>query len=301
VIAVAASILLTLYLLVPSSIFRLVFGLFVPLKNFVRTRGEEILQGVLSTLLPIAFALILVWNAPPFKKHPFNFPDTTQSRRADYKLVMGALHSDAFFKENNDAFWKALTRTGRRQCRFIVWYYSLIIFEGLLFGWLSISYPMFSNKRWYQWLATHVLLPNISAWHILLTPFFFEDKNTVVRADILCSDNTLYRGSVASYELDTKGELAGIVITGASRFARADLLKDRERGKVNTDNYWHSIPGRRFYIVGDKIFNLNLSYIEPPSAKAKMEQNISKQLKQPITVTVETKVPAKSQSETTEK
>ncbi|MFZ0739533.1 MAG: hypothetical protein WBL70_13050 [Candidatus Acidiferrales bacterium] len=300
-IAVAASILFTLYLLVPSSIFRLVFGLFVPLKNFVRTRGEEILQGVLSTLLPIIFALIFVWNVPPFKEHPFNFPDTTQSRRADYRLVTGTMYSEALFKENSDAFWKALTRTGRRQGRFIAWYYLLIIFEGVLFGWLSVSYPMFSNKRWYQWLATHVLLPNISAWHLLLTPFFFEDKGTLVRADILCSDNTLYRGIVASYELGTKGELVGIVITEARRFARADLLKDREKGKVNTDDYWHAIPGRRFYIVGDKIFNLNLSYIEPPSAQVKTEQNISKQLKQPITLTVETQVSVKPQSGTPQK
>lgn len=170
--ALAASLLITLYLLIPSSLFRLFFGFFVPLRSFVRTRGEELFQAVASVFLPICLTAILVWTVSPFNQLPLSFIDTTQARSADYKLIASALYSEAIFKEKGDAFWNALNRTERRQGRFLIWYYLFVVIEGVLVGGLCISYPKLAGRRWYEVAAKHVLLPNISAWHLLLTPFF---------------------------------------------------------------------------------------------------------------------------------
>jgi hypothetical protein len=298
VIALAASILVALYLLIPSSLFRLFFGLYVPLRNFVRTRGEEILQGVLSTLLPVALALILVWTVPPFNKQPFSLSDTAQIRRADYKLVFSALYSEDIFKQSGDMFWKALTRTGRRQARFLVWYYLFIAMEGLGMGKLSVSYADFADNRWYKWAAKNILLSNISEWHLLLTTFFFSDKRTVVRADIMCSDNTLYRGIVVEHSSDRGGQLVGVILSGAKRYRRTDYLEDKKKGPVKTEDYWRPIPGTKLYMMADKILNLNLTYEgpEPPPTKL-MEEVISRQLKQPISIVLDqTQIPPQPES-----
>jgi hypothetical protein len=291
VIALSASIILTLYLLIPGSIFGLILGLFVPLRSFDRTRGEEILRGVLSTLLPFILSLLLVWMVKPFDTHPFAFPDTSQARRADYKLVVSGLYSEDLFKHSGDLFWKALTRTGRRQGRFLVWYYSFIILEGWGFGALCVSYPKYKENRSYRWAAKHVLLPSISEWHVLLTPFFFSDKSTVVRADILCSDNNLYRGAVAEHFLDKEGQLRGMIITDALRYDRITYLKDRDaaidKHPVNKDNYWHAIPGAKLYIFADKIQNLNLSYDSPAPSLKEMADLISRALRQKFQVTID--------------
>jgi hypothetical protein len=288
VIALAASVVVTLYLLIPSSIFRFVFGLFVPLRSFVRTRGEEIFQGVKSVVAPIILALILAWTTPPFKEHPFSFADTSRLRRADYELVVSALYSEAIFRQNADAFWKAMTRTGRRQGRFLAWYYVLVIAEGFIFGGLSISYPALIGPRWYnrryEWFAEKVLLPNISEWHVLFTSFFFRDKRTVVRADILCADNTLYSGRVTQHSLDKEGQLAGVIITEAKRYARDAYLKDKEKGSVKKKDYWRPIPGAKLYIFADKILNLNLTYEGPVLPPNVIADVISRLLKRKILI-----------------
>lgn len=289
-IALAASLLLAVYLVIPGSIFRLFFGFFVPLRNFIRSRAEEIFQGVLSTVLPVFLAAVLVWLVPPFSSHPFGFNDTSQLRRTDYKLLFGATYSDQIYRKNEGQFWKALTRSAHRQGRFIVWYYALIIGEGCVFGGLSVLYPWLSKVRLYKWTAKHVLLPNISEWHLLFTPFYFKDKKTIVRADILCSDGTLYRGKVWEHSLGKDGELKGLILKEAKRYARDDYLREKEKGKVNKDDYWRTIPGSKFYILADRVVNLNLSYETTPEADTRiMEDLISRQLNQNIDLIVEPK------------
>jgi hypothetical protein len=288
VTALLASVLLTLYLLVPSSLFRLSLGFFVPLRSFVRTSGEEVLQAALSTLCPIALALVLVWTTPPFKNHPFGFADNRRIRQADYKLVIASVYSEEVFKKSGDLFWEALARAGRRQARFLCWYYVLIILEGWAIGKLAVSYPRLANRRWYLWTFENILVSNISEWHLLLTNFFFQDKRTLVLADILCSDNTLYRGVVASHSLSKESALAGVIITEAKRFTRDAYHTDKLTKAVNKEEYWRTIPGTKFYIFADKILNLNLSYEGPEPPPKVMEEVISRRLNQAISLTVET-------------
>ena len=114
-IAIAASVLLALYLIVPGFLFRLVFGLFVPLRTFVWTRTEEIYKAVITTILPFLLASSLVWVLWPFNAHPFLVSGNAESRRADYELVASAFYSEQIFHASGEDFWKALTRSSRRQ------------------------------------------------------------------------------------------------------------------------------------------------------------------------------------------
>lgn len=284
-IALAASILVALYLLIPSSLFRLFFGLKVPLRNFERTRSEEILQGLLSTVLPIIVALAIVSSIPAIHR---------TARIPDYKLVFGALYSEEIFRNCGDAFWAALKSISIQDGIFLVLYYSLIAAEGWGMGKLSISYPRFDSfpqekrrARIYKWLAKHVLLPSISEWHLLLTPFFFLDKKTAVRAEILSSDGILYRGNIVEHSSDKNGRLVGIILSGSARFRRDDYLEDRKKGDVDRTAYWRPIPGTKLYMMADKILNLNLTYEGPVPAPTKLiEKIISSQLNQPISIVV---------------
>jgi hypothetical protein len=91
VVAIAASILLALYLVIPGFIFRFVFGIFVPLRTFVWTRTEEIYKAVITAALPLVLATLSVWYLPLVKTFPLSFPDSSELRGADYKIVLSAI------------------------------------------------------------------------------------------------------------------------------------------------------------------------------------------------------------------
>jgi hypothetical protein len=271
VIALAASLLLALYLIVPGFLFRLVFGLRVPLRTFVWTRAEEIYKAVTSAVLPFILAYLLAWFVPPFNAHPFFVTDNTSKlRRADYETVASAFYSEQMFKEFGKEFWSAFSRSSRRQARLLSWFYILVVAEALTLSYLISEYGRFKTNRLYSMLADSVFLPNISQWHVLLTPFIFPGRKATVRADMLSSDGTLYQGVVSEYFLDGDGMLTGLILTSPRRFDRRTYLKDKDLGtKKETETYWREIPSAKLYIFADKILNINLNY-EPelPSTKA---------------------------------
>ena len=264
--------------------------MFFPLRNFVRSRGEEIFLGVVSIILPFVATCVLVWMVPFFGQHPFGFPDTAQLRLADYRTVFAGIYSSASFRSSGGFFWDALSRTANRQGRFLVWYYLWVVIEGLLVGLATTSYPWLERVPGYKFIANRIFLPSISVWHVLLTPFVYKQRASVaVRADILCTENLLYQGVVGDHFLDKDGNLMGIVLTDARRFRRDDYLKDkRDLGaKIDPQNYWRSIPGAKLFIVGDKILNLNLSYdFAAPALEEMLRKLILEGLKQKVTVTL---------------
>jgi hypothetical protein len=271
VIALAASVLLALYLIVPGFLFRFVFGLFVPLRTFVWTRTEEIYKAVITTILPFLLASSLAWVAWPFNAHPFSVRGNDELRRADYKLVASAFYSEQTFHASGEDFWKALTRSARRQGRLLVWYYGFVVGEALLLSFLILRYGKFKGNRVYSKFADTLLLPNISQWHVLLTPFIFPDRRATVTADVLASEGTLYQGTVSEYFLNLDGTLSGLILTGPPRrFDRRTYLQDKDKGtKKDLETYWKEIPSAKLFMFADKIENINLNYEpEVPSAKA---------------------------------
>jgi hypothetical protein len=262
VLALLFSFLLVLYLIVPDAIFRFVFKWFVPLRTLVPAKPETIYRAVILAAIPFVLTIVLVWYAPLFNCWPFPVEGSSQHRRADYKTVIAGLYSEKQFDESaaKGEFWPAFTRSSRRQVRLLFWFYLAVVGEGLLFGKLSANYGKYQTNRVYRAVAAGLLLPNISEWHLLLTPFVFPDKKAIVSADVLCTDGTLYNGEVREYFLDGS-KMSGMILLKPKRFDRRSYLMERDKGsQPDKSKYWKDIPSAKLYIVADKILNINLNY-----------------------------------------
>lgn len=288
-IALIASAGLVFYLLVPGILFKGLFSLFIPLDKFHRTRSEELTFGAFASLLPLALTFLVILSAGWFGNHPFFFHDSATLRSSDYQIVFSSLYSENYFSQHQQEFWSAVPRITCRQTRILVWLYFFTASEALLFGWLGKNFGQFHKFKPYGFVASKFLLPNISPWYFLLTPFMWPPKpERKVMADLLTSDDHLYRGRVVGHEVDTDGNLRGVLISESLRFDRRSYLKDKDSGTaVNPDHYWKKIPGKNLFIFADKLATLNLSYLPPASTIPEILQQTLKKLKIEAQVSVE--------------
>jgi hypothetical protein len=287
-IAFILSFVFLTYILIPGVLFRSVSSVFLPLTKFQRTKTEEITFAVLSALLPFLLAITLIWTVNWIGSHPFYFNDTVLQRRSDYKMIFAASYSEELFRNNQGEFWRAITRTLRRQGRMLTWYYLLLVGEAMLFGLLSRSFGRLYRNRLYAWIFTKILPTTISEWHVLLTPFSFPpEPRRQVMVDVLTSDDHLYRGEIGDYFLDTEGKLSGIFLVETYRFDRQGYLQAKSTGRTRpTEDYWKKIPGAKLYIFADRITTLNISY-EPAAALPEFIREVLEKLDIPARVTVE--------------
>ena len=110
--------------------------------------------------------------------------------------------------------------------------------------------------------------------------------------DLLTSDDHLYRGQVVGHEVDTDGNLRGVLISESLRFDRRSYLKDKDLDpSVNPDDYWKKIPGKNLFVFADKLATLNLSYLPPASTMPEILQQILSKLKIDAQVSVESPQP----------
>jgi hypothetical protein len=169
--------------------------------------------------------------------------------------VAAGFYSDAEFAKLGEQFWQAATRCSRRQARLVSWYFLLIIGEALYLGILAKNYPKLKNP-FLLWASDSFLTPYISQWHPLL-----PKADTIVQADILCVDDTLYQGEVNDYYL-RDGELSGLILKAPRRFDRPAYLKAKDEGKKpEAKAFWRQIPSKNLYFFADKILNINLTYV----------------------------------------
>jgi hypothetical protein len=201
VIALAFSALIAIYLLIPNALFRFFLGQFVPVKVFQGSRTEELTRAVVTLVLAFCLAMLAIWYAPICKSYPFRFPDNYAQRSSDYIVVASGFYSEVMFKDYGNVFWAALGRILKRQGRMVTWYYFFCVAFAVLYAWASKRYGRFKEWRpfaafgshfpkmaeWrpYEKFADHYLLPHISQWHVILTPFTFPDPKTAVKADVL--------------------------------------------------------------------------------------------------------------------
>ena len=295
-LALVLSFLVILYLVVPDAIFRFVFKWFVPVRTLVPAKPETIYRAVVLASIPFVLTMVLVWYAPLFRCWPFPVEGASKQRRADYKVVTAALYSDAQFNkyDSSGEFWPALTRCWRRQARLLVWFYLAVCGEGLLFGFLSTNYGKYQHYPLYNILAEGLLLPNISEWHLLLTPFVFPNKKATVSADILCTDNSLYNGEVKQYFLDGS-KISGLILVKPRRYDRRSYLADLDRGlKADKAKYWKDIPSAKLYLFADRILTINLNYIPHESLPGPVKSFIAESIgNSRISITLKSGSPGK--------
>jgi hypothetical protein len=276
-IGLLATYYIVAYLLVPSGLFRSFYSLFLPrIIKFQRTRTEEFTFAVLAALLPFCLALGFVWTVAtwPFSVHG----DSSSDRRDEYHTVIGAAISDKGYEEGvkTHVFWHSASQVIRRQARFLTWYYLLVLIEAGFFAWLTRNYGRWREtlspfpRSVYLWTASKILLPAISEWHLLLTPFSYPpDPPREVWVDVLTTVDILYKGHVLNFFLDKEGELSGIFLEYPRRFDHKGLLRDIEEGlHKDTDSYWRKIPSNNLYIPNEKIINLNVRYVTEDEATA---------------------------------
>jgi hypothetical protein len=297
VLAIATSVLLALYFLLPQAVFSFIFSKFVPLRTFVRSKIEELNEILLLLILTFFLVYGLIWWVPIFTSFPFGFDDSSALRRHDYQVVVDNLARNESVKASGREFWAPFGRCARRQGRLLTWYYLFIILEAAGFGYLSKNYGKYQqNSPRYRWIVDTFLLPNISEWYPLLTDFTFRDKPTRIKADILC-DDTLFQGTVAKHFLDKDGKLSGIILTDPRRFDRRTYLLAKDAGqKPKPDDYWREIPSAKLYFFADRISNLNLNYDANQADKATLLDYVDKILKKGmspkrINITVEMNEP----------
>jgi hypothetical protein len=307
VITLAFSALAAAYLLIPNALFRFLLGRFVPVRVFQGTKTEELTRAVVTLAFIFCISLFAVWYTPGAKEHPFAFADTRHQRVSDYVTVASGLYSESMFKDYKQSFWEALWRVLERQGRMVFWYYVLCAFFAVLFGWATEKYGKLKDWRPLGWVngrfrrltewrpypkfADLYLLPHISQWHVILTAFTFPDPKTVVKADVLMTDDTLYSGEIVDHFVNKEGHLSGLFLKNPRRFDRARYLKEKESWGITraTNTFWRPIPSAKLYLVADKIVNLNLNY-EPPSVEDVKADTVERYLmryqKLPFSVTI---------------
>jgi hypothetical protein len=275
-IGLFATYFVVAFLLVPSGLFRSCYSLFLPsIIKFQRTRFEEFTFAVLAAILPFSLALALSWTVCV---QPFGVAGKSSAdRKQAYRVVIASAINDKALggSEQRAAFWSAANQVIRRQARLLFWYYLLVLLEGYVYARLSSNYGLWRatltgwRKRLYLLIADKILLPSVSEWHLLLTPFYYPPvPPKQVWVDVLTSLDVLYKGHVNTYSLDKEGELSGIVLESPRRFDRIKQLWDKEHDalKHDSNSYWRDIPSNNLYIPSNKITNLNVRYLTAEEA-----------------------------------
>jgi hypothetical protein len=273
-IALLASALLGLYILIPDLLFRRVTSWFTPLKKFQRTKIEEVVFGIFVAALPICATWILSASFWFVGHHPFALDEGKEARMADYRTLILAADSDSYFKDNADKVWTAVAHIEKRQLRFLTWASLMLLLEIAIWIFLTYNYARFRRFKLYNWFANKVLLKRLSEWHMLLSTYNFpKDENRYVLVDAMC-EGTLYQGPIANTFLDVDGNLSGLLLKEARRYKFAEHEEDRKKHKLkSTESYWVKIPGANLYLPFDKISNLNIHYKLPRDVEQKKIQD----------------------------
>lgn len=299
-IAVIASLVVLFYLLVPGGLFRLVTVSRLSLKRFHTIKAQEITFALLTSLLPFSFAIMLVWSVCT---QPFPTRESYAKRRQSYRTFFQAMTSEKRLEESLKIkpgnftsedpyelapFWSATDSVLKRQGRFLVWYYFLVIVEASFVVWLEQQYYKSGNKKklWRDRIAEWLLPLILSEWHVLFRKFHAQDR---IELDILTSDGILYKGQLFAHFLTQDGDLSGIILNDVLRFDR-DLYRDHK--KADLDNavkqpqvtarftkepaeYWRPIKRAiAFYIPKEKISNINVR-LEPPDVPSATESRLT--------------------------
>lgn len=259
-LALLLSTLVAVYLLGPDLVSRSILSFQVPRRNIVQSRSEEVARAIFIAVVPFAIALAWTLISGAFLH---------EGRLSDLETVFSGLYSDKFFEANPPAFFRSLHAFAWMNFSVLWRLYLLVIAIGLFFNLLIKNYNRIWNRYRRGWLEkpvdlllTTIVLPRISEWHVLLSGMRLPPGPFILVADILTKAGTLYQGRIQDKMLNADGSLHTITLASPRRFLRDEF---RAESALDPDtassDYWKSIPGNLFVLMGSDIANLNLKYI----------------------------------------
>ena len=259
-LALLVSALVALYLLGPDLISRWVLGFAVPRRNVVQSRGEEVTRAILWAAIPLAVAITWARISGVFQ----HFGGT-----ATIQNVFSGLYSDKFFEANRAEFFLSFHAFFWMNVELLWRLYAVVLAIALLFNLLILRF----NRLWHRYRSrpmqravrfflTYIILPRISEWHVLLSEMRLPPGSFVLSADLLTRSNVLYQGRIQDKMLNPDGSLHAITLASPRRFLRDEFhLAQAADPETESSDYWKSIPGNLFVILGSDIVNLNLKYV----------------------------------------
>lgn len=259
-LALLVSTLVALYLLGPELVSRWVLAFAVPRRNVVQSRGEEITRAVLWAAVPLVAAV--AWAAASGALHRFgDIPDL--------EIVFSGLYSDKFFEANRSEFFLSLHAFLSLNLAILWRLYAVVLVVALSFNLLIIRYNHLWNRyrggsleRPVRFFLTYIILPRISEWHVLLSGMRLPPGPFVLSADLLTKANVLYQGRIQDKMLNPDGSLHTVTLATPRRFLRDEFhAAQTVNPEAESADYWKSIPGNLFVIMGSDIVNLNLKYV----------------------------------------
>jgi len=256
VLALLVSFLIAVYLLGPDLISRWVLGFVVPRKNLVQSRGEEVTRAILWAAIPLTAAVVWALWTGALARH---------GHLVDIETVFSGLESDAFFRDHRPEFFASLHAFLTMNLCLLWRLYALIIGFSVLFNVLILRYNRIWSRfrsRWVRSFLSTIVLPRVSEWHVLLSGMLLPAGHFILTADVLTKGNALYQGRVQDKMLNQDGSLHSITLANPRRFQREEFLKYKhDDPETLSDDFWVSIPGNLFLMMGSDIANLNLKYI----------------------------------------
>jgi hypothetical protein len=291
-LALYATILLVALLFIPGILFRGIFSLFLHMREFQRTRAEEIAFAAKIAVVPLLIAFYVVFGATGLNAYRGNGIDNRLDSAgvtlsSDLWVLYHAAVDDTFLKA--EPAWASYRTAGSRVlssgCNMVLVYYGLLIVEAILLGWFCSQYGALRDRRVLGWFLKKLLVPSISEWYMILTTFAQPlGREVITVADILTTDDHLYHGVVESYHVERDGSLRGILLGSVYRFDRPDYVRAKEANSLPSKaKYWKQIPGQNVYVLSERIANLNVSYESPVAIELKQKLGLDPTLKLDIT------------------
>jgi len=108
--------------------------------------------------------------------------------------------------------------------------------------------------------------------HFSVAPLLTQDllPGTVVQADILCTNNTLYQGNNLAVFHEGGRALRNHFCQKPRRFDRDPYLKAKNEGANPRKKSTGFLSSQHLYFFADKIVNMNLSYVTVAGTKASL-------------------------------
>ena len=256
-IALVSTLLIAAYILGPDLFARWLLGFVVQRKNIVQTKSEEITRGILWAIVPLTIAWFLR-HTGPFAVAP--------GSRFDAQTFFSGIYSEAYFSVNREQFFAAAGSFLRLNLCILLRLYFVVLAGALFFNWTIQQYG-----RWRKKLSSHsrflgllskLILPRISEWHVILSPLLLPDKDMTIAVDVMTKSGVLYQGSLADKVIGADGGLQSLTLENPRRFRREQYVEDRKNNPaIDADQYWKTIPGNLFVILGPDIASVNVRHL----------------------------------------